>query len=408
MNDHTTPKDRRQRWHDSIAIKTIKCLPGNQVSRGVRSPHFWVIAALIAILTLIYYAGYTPLAQFGGFFSDDFPHDLHRTLFLIPIIYAAITFRVRGALSTSFVFLCVMLPRTFYSPYTDPLGRPLLFVLFTASLGVLAAMLIDQVEKEGKAHAELTIAHQELSAYVQKLEESQEQLIHAEKLTSLGQLAASIAHEINNPLAGVLVYTQLLSKKVTRGTFNEEEALNYLSKMESEVGRCSRIIRNLLDFARQTEPMLKLVDVNHVIEQVLAMVGHQAQLQNVEVVKEFSPSLPKVMADFDQLQQIFTNLTLNAIQAMPEGGRLTLRSSVVDGEVRVDVQDTGCGISKENMGKLFTPFFTTKVKGKGVGLGLAVVHGIIERHKGRIKVQSEVGQGTTFSVYLGGHDDEKD
>lgn len=389
-------------------MKAITWLPGNQVSRGVRSPHLWIIAALMAVFALVYYAGYTPLANLGSFFTDAFPHDLHRTLFLIPIIYAALTFRVRGAIGASFVFLCVVLPRTFYSPYTDPLIRPLLFVLFIAFLGILTARLIDRVEREEKAHSELNIANQELSTYVQQLKESQEQLLRAEKLTSLGQLAASIAHEINNPLAGVLVYTQLLSKKVTRDAFKKEEALGYLSKMESEVGRCSRIIRNLLDFARQTEPMLRLVDVNQVIEQVLAMVGHQAQLQNVEVVKEFSPSLPKVTADFDQLQQIFTNLTLNAIQAMPEGGRLTLRSSAVDGEVRVDVQDTGCGIAKENMGKLFTPFFTTKVKGKGVGLGLAVVHGIIERHKGKIKVQSEVGKGTTFSVYLVGHNDEKD
>jgi len=407
VTDQPNKASTRQRWHDSITKKTMEFLPGNQISRGIRSPHFWVIAALMAILTLIYYAGYTPLAQLGSFFSNDFPHDLHRTLFLIPIIYASITFRVRGALVTSFVFLCTMLPRTFYSPYADPLGRPLLFVLFTASLGVLSAMLIDQVEKERKAHAELNIAHQELSAYVRKLEESQEQLIRAEKLTSLGQLAASIAHEINNPLAGVLVYTQLLSKKVTGDAFKKEEALSNLSKMETEISRCSRIIRNLLDFARQKEPTLRLVDVNQVIEQVLSMVGHQAQMQNVEVVQEFSPSLPKVVADFDQLQQIFTNLALNAIQAMPEGGELTVRSSAVDSEVRVDVQDTGCGISKENMGKLFTPFFTTKVKGKGVGLGLAVVHGIIERHKGRIEVQSDVGEGTTFSVYLAGHEDEE-
>jgi len=407
MTDHPTPKSTWQRCKDSIAMKTIKWLPENQVSRGVRSPHFWIIAALMAVLTLVYYAGYTPLANLGSFFTDAFPHDLHRTLFLIPIIYAALTFRMRGALGASFVFLCVMLPRTFYSPYTDPLVRPLLFVLFIAFLGILTAMLIDRVEKEEKAHAELNIAHQELSTYVQQLKESQEQLIQAEKLTSLGQLAASIAHEINNPLAGVLIYTQLLSKKVAGDTFKKEEALGYLSKMESEVSRCSRIIRNLLDFARQTEPMLRLSDINQVIEQVLAMVGHQAKLQNIEVVKEFSPSLPKVMADFDQLQQIFTNLTLNAIQAMPDGGRLTIRSSAVDSEVRIDVQDTGSGISKENMSKLFTPFFTTKSKGKGVGLGLAVVHGIIERHKGRIKVQSEVGKGTTFSVYLGGHNDEK-
>jgi signal transduction histidine kinase len=407
MTAHPTPKSTWQRWQDSVATKLINRLPGNQVSRGVRSPHFWIIAALMAIFTLVYYAGYTPLANLGSFFTDAFPHDLHRTLFLIPIIYTALTFRVRGALVASFVFLGIVLPRTFYSPYADPLVRPLLFVLFTVFLGILTAMLIDAVEKEEKAHAELNIAHQELSTYVQQLKESQEQLIQAEKLTSLGQMAASIAHEINNPLAGVLVYTQLLSKKVAGDTLKAEEALDYLSKMESEVSRCSRIIRNLLDFARQTEPTLRLVDIHQVIEQVLAMVGHQAQLQNVEIVKDFSPSLSKVMADFDQLQQIFTNLTLNAIQAMPDGGRLTIRSSAVDGEVMIDIQDTGCGISKENMGKLFTPFFTTKAKGKGVGLGLAVVHGIIERHKGRIKVQSEVGKGTTFSVYLRGHNGEK-
>jgi len=405
MTDHPTPKSTWQRWKDSVAIKIINRLPGSQVSRGVRSPHFWIIVAIMAVLALLYYAEYTPLAQFGGFFTDAFPHDLHRTLFLIPIIYAALTFRVRGALGASFVFLCVVLPHAFlYSPHSAPLLRPLLFVLVAAFIGVLTAMLTDRVEKEERVRIKLNIAYQEL---VRRLRENEEQLIQAEKLTSLGQMAASIAHEINNPLAGVLVYTQLLSKKVAGDTFKKEEALDYLSKMESAVSRCSRIIRNLLDFARQTEPMLRLVDINQVIEQVLSMVGHQAQLQNVEVVKEFSPSLPKVTADFDQLQQVFTNLTLNAIQAMPDGGRLTLHSSVVDGEVRVDVQDTGCGISKENLSKLFTPFFTTKEKGKGVGLGLAVVHGIIERHKGRVKVQSEVGKGTTFSVYLGGHNDEK-
>jgi signal transduction histidine kinase len=394
MDSAPLSQKAQQRWQDRVATKITNRLPRSQISRGVRSPHFWIIAVLMAVLTLVYYAGHTPLAHLGSFFTDAFPHDLHRTLFLIPVIYAALTFRVRGALATSFIFLCIVLPRTFYSPYADPLIRPLLFALFIALLGVLTALLIDRVEK--------------VEEVVQHLMESQEQLIHAEKLTSLGQMSASIAHEINNPLAGVLVYTQLLSKKVAGDTFKKEEALEYLSKMESEINRCSKIIRNLLDFARQKEPMLKLVDINQVIEQVLAMVSHQAQIQKIEVVKEFTPSLPKVIADFDQLQQVFTNLTLNAIQAMPDGGKLTLRSSVVDTEVKIDVQDTGCGIAKENMTKLFTPFFTTKEKGKGVGLGLAVVHGIIERHKGRIKVQSELGKGTTFSIYLGVHSDEKD
>ncbi len=387
------PKGTRKHWKDSMAIKIINRLPGSQVSRGVRSPHFWIIAALMAVLTLVYYAGHTPLAHFGSFFTDAFPHDLHRALFLLPIIYAALTFRVWGALGASFVFLCVVLPHTFYSPYSEPLVRSLIFVIFTAFVGVLTAVLIDRVDEEREI--------------VRRLRQSQEQLIHAEKLTSLGQMAASIAHEINNPLAGVLTYAKLLTKKVAGDTFGKEEALDYLSKIESEVSRCSRVIRNLLDFARQTEPHFKLVDINQVLEQVLTMVGHQAQLQNVEVVKEFSSFLPKVMADFDQLQQIFTNLTLNAIQAMPGGGKLTLRTSAENSQVKVDVQDTGCGIPKENLSKLFTPFFTTKEKGKGVGLGLAVVQRIIERHKGRIQVQSEAGKGTTFSVYLGAHDGEK-
>ena len=242
------PKRARKRWVDRAAINVINRLPGNQVSRGVRSPHFWIIVALMAVLTLVYYAGRTPLARLGGFFTDAYLHDLHRTLFLLPIIYAALTFRVWGALVASFAFLCVVLPRTFYSPYADPLLRPLIFVLVTSFVGVLTAVLMDRIDEEREI--------------VQRLKETREQLVHAEKLASLGQLSASIAHEINNPLAGVLTYTKLLAKKISGDTLEKGAALDYLSKMESEVGRCSRIIRNLLDFSRQSEPRMRLVDVN--------------------------------------------------------------------------------------------------------------------------------------------------
>ncbi|HEY32455.1 MAG TPA: 4Fe-4S binding protein [Dehalococcoidia bacterium] len=236
---------------------------------------------------------------------------------------------------------------------------------------------------------------------LRKLEATQEDLIQAEKLTSLGQMAASIAHEVNNPLAGVLVYTKLLEKNISDGTISKEKSLDYLTKMDSELTRSSRLIRNLLDFARQSTPTLRLVDVNQVIERAFNIIGHQAGLQNVEVRKEYSPNLPKVMADFDQLHQVFTNLIMNAIQAMSEGGELVLRTSVVNGDqIKIEVQDTGHGISQENLHKLFTPFFTTKEKGKGVGLGLAVAYGIIQRHQGRIEVDSKEGEGTTFTVYL--------
>jgi len=247
-----------------------------------------------------------------------------------------------------------------------------------------------------------------LSTAYQELKQSQEQLIQAEKLTSLGQLAASIAHEVNNPIAGVLIYTQLLMKKITADTLPKEKALDYLSKMDSELTRIGRLIRNLMDFARQTNPSLALIHLNAVIDRAYSLVAHSADIQHVDVVRDLSPSLPEVMADPDQLQQVLANLMLNAIQAMPEGGTLTLHTSAdSEGKVRIDVQDTGVGISKENMQKLFTPFFTTRKEVKGVGLGLAVAHGIIERHKGRIEVNSEEGKGSTFTISLNAYQEEK-
>jgi two-component system NtrC family sensor kinase len=241
---------------------------------------------------------------------------------------------------------------------------------------------------------------------LQTLRATQEGLIQAEKLTSLGQLAASVAHEINNPLAGVLVYTQLLAKKINSDRFSKESATEYLSKMETELTRSSRLIRNLLDFSRQSPPRFWDVDVNEVINRSFELASHSAQLQHVKVLKELDPTLLRISADFDQLQQVCTNLIMNAIQAMTGGGTLTIRTSSDNAQVKIEVQDTGVGISPENMRKLFTPFFTTKREVKGVGLGLAVSYGIFQRHKGRIEVKSTEGEGTTFTVYLPRHHEE--
>jgi two-component system NtrC family sensor kinase len=198
----------------------------------------------------------------------------------------------------------------------------------------------------------------------------------------------------------VLVYNQLLAKKIADNKFSKDSALNYLSKMESELTRSTRMIRGLLDFSRQSPPSLRSVSIIDVCDKALELAAHSAQLHNIEVIKEFSPSLPNIMADFDQLQQVCTNLILNAIQAMPEGGTLNLRALTYDNMIKIEVQDAGCGISEENIHKLFTPFFTTKGEGKGVGLGLAVAHGIVQHHRGKIEVHSREGQGTTFTIYL--------
>ncbi|MBN1643250.1 MAG: hypothetical protein JW856_00290 [Dehalococcoidales bacterium] len=228
----------------------------------------------------------------------------------------------------------------------------------------------------------------------------QEQLVQAEKLTSLGQLSASIAHEINNPLSGVLVYNQLLYKKIKNDSASKDVILDYLSKMEAELQRSTKLVGNLLDFARQSPSTFLRININEVINHALELSVHTAKIQKIQVSKELAPSLPDVTGDFDQLQQVFTNLILNALQAMPEGGKLTLRSSLDETNLKIEVQDTGYGISPENMRKLFTPFFTTKQEVKGVGLGLAVSYGIVRRHHGKIEVQSKEGEGTTFTVYL--------
>jgi two-component system, NtrC family, sensor kinase len=233
-----------------------------------------------------------------------------------------------------------------------------------------------------------------------ELKETQDGLFQAEKLSSLGQLAASIAHEINNPLSGVLVYTQLLNKKISNDNFSKETSLNYLGKMESELTRSTKLVRNLLNFARQSPPSLRLTDINDTLNRSLDLVISSIQIQHLKVEKEFAKDLPKCMIDPDQFQQVFINLIINAVQAMKGGGVLTLRTCLEEGQIRMDITDTGCGIAPENINKLFTPFFTTKKEVKGVGLGLAVSYGIIQRHHGKILVRSKEGAGTTFSIYL--------
>jgi two-component system, NtrC family, sensor kinase len=248
-----------------------------------------------------------------------------------------------------------------------------------------------------RGQAEITMCWPHL---LTELKDTQAGLIQAEKLTSLGQLAASIAHEVNNPLAGVLVYTQLLNKKIANDTLPKDVARNYLGKMESELVRSTKLIRSLLDFARQSPPALRDTDINDVVTRSLELVVNSAQLKQIKIVQELSPGLPKFRADADQLQQVCLNLILNAIQAMADGGTLTLRTMQEKSKIKLEVQDTGSGISAENMKKLFTPFFTTKKEVKGVGLGLAVSYGIIQRHQGSITVESKEREGTTFRVYL--------
>ena len=245
---------------------------------------------------------------------------------------------------------------------------------------------------------------------ITKRKQAEADLIRSEKLASVGQLAASVAHEVNNPLAGILLYMKILLKKFAEKELQSPETETQLLKMERELEKTSRIIKNLLDFSRQSEPSIRPAKLNKIVESALFLVRNQINLENIRLEKKLDEQLPHVLADFDQIQQVLINIILNATQAMPHGGTLEIATSAAKGieigestkdTVRIDIKDTGVGILGEDMKKLFTPFFTTKKKGKGVGLGLSVVHGIIEQHKGKIEVESEPDVGTTFTIYLG-------
>jgi two-component system, NtrC family, sensor kinase len=224
----------------------------------------------------------------------------------------------------------------------------------------------------------------------------EEQLQHSEKMASIGLLAAGVAHEVNTPLAGISSYTQMLRGQVEPG----DPRAGLLEKIEKQTFRAAKIINNLLNFSRSGRGDLEPVDVNHVILDVLSLVEHQLRTARIKVRKELAADLPPVRGNENRLQQVFFNLVLNARDAMPRGGWLTLATHAEDGEVVAEVKDTGVGIKREDIKRIYDPFFTTKGIGRGTGLGLSVSYGILQEHGGAIFVDSAPGQGTTFQVTL--------
>jgi len=236
--------------------------------------------------------------------------------------------------------------------------------------------------------------------------EDQVRLLQHHKMISLGRLAASVVHEINNPLAGILNYIRLMIKVLGRDASLKPESLDkfkrYLDLVESETGRCSKIVSNLLAFSRKSTMEFSEVNVLELLEKSIMLSQHKMDLQNIQVKAELNERMPPVWGDFNQIQQCVINLIFNAIDAMPDGGTLTVRCGHVQdkGVINIGVEDTGSGISEEHLPHIFEPFYSTKTEGNGLGLGLATVYGIIDRHNGTITVDSEVGKGTVFTITL--------
>ncbi|MBI4456124.1 MAG: PAS domain S-box protein [Acidobacteria bacterium] len=222
----------------------------------------------------------------------------------------------------------------------------------------------------------------------------EDQFVQAEKLTSLGLLAAGVAHEVNTPLTGISSYAQMLLKKLPKGHPHRP----ILEKMENQTFRASEIVNNLLNFARLSGSEFKQVNLNHLVLETLSLLDHQLKRQNIQVSTDLDPTLPVTYGHGGKLQQVFVNLFLNAKDAMPEGGRLEVRTEQKENSVVILIKDSGRGIAKENIKKIYDPFFTTKEVGNGTGLGLSISYGIIQEHSGNIRVESEPNQGTEFTL----------
>ena len=252
---------------------------------------------------------------------------------------------------------------------------------------------------------------QRVEQKTRELKRAHEHALHTEKMASVGKMAAVLAHEINNPLSSILTYAKLLRKWMDRpeaangpakALVRHREICDSLDLIASESRRCGELVRNLLTFSRATPMNLQATDVNQVVDRSLRLMQHQLDLASIQVQPQLDPALPQVLCDAAQIEQVLLALIVNAMDALPQGGNLwlTTSSSRENNCVRIVVRDDGTGIAPEILPHLFEPFLTTKETGRGVGLGLAISHSILERHNGSIEVESEVGRGTTFTITL--------
>jgi two-component system NtrC family sensor kinase len=296
-----------------------------------------------------------------------------------------------AALTVVLIFVAII--ATFIArQIIQPFGR---FESYTRRIAAGDFSLITPARKYRDEFTNLGIA---LNHMLMELKRHEEQLIQSRKMAAVGNLTAGIAHELNNPLNNISLTTEALIDEYD--DWDREEKLKMLNVIFTQVERASTIVANLLDFTRREETSFEELSINEVLNRTLKLVTNEINLNRVLLNLELGDNLPRVKGNAHNLQQVFLNLFLNAIQAMPDGGKMSIKSYVENRSLKIDVADTGTGIPKENLEKVFDPFFTTKGVGKGTGLGLSVSYGIVRKHHGHITVESEIGKGTTFSITL--------
>jgi len=267
-------------------------------------------------------------------------------------------------------------------------------------MGELSGAFNKMTQGLKSARSELEEWGKNLEAKVEErtreIKQMQNQLIRSEKLVSLGKLVAGITHEINNPLTGILMFATMTGKNPKLAPALKSD----IDVIIAEAERCAKIVRGLLDFSRESIPQKKPSSLNNIMDATLDLIGRQSRFHNINILKDYKPDMPLIPVDSNQIEQVFINMLLNASQSMPHGGNIYIKTYTEGGDYAcLEITDTGEGIAEENLGKIFDPFFTTK-SDSGTGLGLSVSYGIIERHGGKIEVQSRFNEGTTFTIKL--------
>ncbi|MGB9907498.1 MAG: sensor histidine kinase [Candidatus Saccharicenans sp.] len=343
-----------------------------------------------------YLSGYTRITDVEG---------LPVGLLYVGILEAKFTSILRRTTILYFLLIFLMTVMAVYvstylvNLYTRPINR---VIKATSEIARGNYHLLEIPPDESAEVRELEEYFNEMVKAIEERDErlkelAEKTILRSEKLASVGRLASGIAHEINNPLTGILTYSSLLAEEL-KGTPFEED----LKTIKEETLRCRKIVRGLLDFARDYKPEKVSANLNSLIEETLQLLEKHVNFHDIKIVRDFEPNLPEVKVDADEFRSVINNLAVNAADAMPNGGQLTIttRLDQVTNQVIIRVADTGVGISEENLKKIFEPFFTTKEKGKGTGLGLAMTYGVIKRHNGTIDVKSKLGEGTEFIIRL--------
>ena len=320
-------------------------------------------------------------------------HNVFQRLYYLPIVFTAIYFGWLGGLAAAACVAACYIPHIFtawgqFPGYSmNQYAEIAVFFLVGAVTGLLA-------DRERKRKQELEQTAEQLSKVYAELQDSFEQLKRADRLSAIGHLSAGLAHEIRNPLASIEGAVGILEQR----ELSEERRVEFLAILKKECRRLNRLLTNLLDFARPRRPNYQIVDVGQILSSVVSLAAHMASQSSITLRADVPSSLPPVECDPEQLKQVILNLTINAIQAMPDGGEILLSARTKNSNILIQVKDQGCGIGPEDLDKVFNPFFTTKEN--GTGLGLSMAHQIVSQHGGILSGERNPDKGMTFSVLL--------